>query len=97
MINLSSGLEAGIAAAGLIFMLGLAVWLMFRRETGGEDSLFLKMIDPFDDETESPTPKPLLLPSNPGKALTNLSPTMSHGIENLNQNMRLAPLEHHVK
>jgi hypothetical protein len=46
MIELSAGLETRVVAAGVVAMLGMAVWLLFRRETNGEQSLFLNMMAP---------------------------------------------------
>ena len=50
MMDMNSGLETEIVATGVVAMLGMAVWLFFRRETNGEKSLFSKMMAPNDDE-----------------------------------------------
>lgn len=92
MLDLSSGLETGIVATGLGVMLGLAIWILFRRETRKGQSLFLKMIDPFDDEVEPCTTVPPGLPSAAGVLSKDLFPTPHHGAEVLNQSMRLIPI-----
>jgi two-component system chemotaxis response regulator CheY len=92
MINLNSDLETGIGSAGVVIMLCMAVWLLFRHETNGEKSLFLKMIDSFfDDEIEQRSSVPPFLPSFNGGSSKDLPSTHARGGEALNQSMRLMP------
>ena len=51
-MELNTGLETGVVAIGLVVMLGMAVWLFFRRDSNGEQSLFLTLMSPNDDELE---------------------------------------------
>ncbi len=91
MVELSSGLETGVVATGLVAMLGMAVWLLFRCETNGEKSLFSKMMSPSEDEIEKRTSVPLFLPSFKGSSSKSLITTHDYGLEVLNQRMSSIP------
>ncbi len=62
MLELSSALETEIVVAGLVAMIGMAVWLLFRDESNGEKSLFLKILSPYDGEIERPHWSPCIQP-----------------------------------
>lgn len=92
MLDLSSGLGTGIVATSLCAMVGLAVWFIFRRDTHEGQSLFLKMIDPFDDEINECSTISQATPSRMGNFPKGpLSPSHS-GIEVLKESMRLTPV-----
>ncbi|GJL64165.1 MAG: hypothetical protein NPIRA04_28190 [Nitrospirales bacterium] len=83
MLELSSALETEIVVAGLVAMLGMAVWLLFRDESNGEKSLFLKIMSPYDGENETPS-LALLYSTSKGRAKvipTTCASHMSHLIK----------------
>ncbi len=92
MIDLNTELETVMVATGVGVMLCMAVWLFFRQESDGVQSLFLKMIDPFDDEIGQRSSIPLLFPPVSSGPANNLLPPHGHGWEILNKSMRLTPL-----
>lgn len=92
MIDLNTELETAMATTSLVIMLCMAVWLFFRRESDGEKSLYLKMIEPYDDEIGQPSSIPRLLPSVKRSFANDLLPTHSHGNGAVNQRIGLIPL-----
>jgi two-component system chemotaxis response regulator CheY len=87
MMDMNSGLETEIVATGVVAMLGMAVWLFFRRETNGEKSLFSKMMAPNDDEIEKCASVTQFIPSFKGNSAKGVVKTQYHGIKALNQRM----------
>lgn len=84
-MELSSVLETRMLATSVVSMLGMAVWLFFRRETNGEKSLFLKMVA--SDEIEKRASVTPLIPSYKENSSKGVDKTQYHGIEALNQRM----------
>ena len=93
-MELNTGLETGMVSTGLVVMLGMAVWLFFRGDSNGEQSLFLKMMAPNDDELEKGLSVPPFLPSFNGGASNAFVHTHGHGFDVLNQTMRVIPFVH---
>ena len=92
MVELGVGLEVGILATSLVLMLGLAIWLLFRVETNGEESLFSKIMAPHDDVGEQRIPVQLVLPEAQDGSTTSLLPDQAHSLEIFNQQTRVTSL-----
>ncbi len=92
MVELSAELEARILITGLIVMLGLAIWLLFRVETNGEESLFSKFMAPHDDVGEQRIPVPPVLPVEQDGSITSLLLNQAHRLDIFNQQTRVTSL-----
>ena len=97
IMELNSGLETGMVTIGVVAMLSILVWLFFRVEQNGEKSLFLKMMEPYDEDIEQRESDSLSFPSF--KENSSKGPRTAHaqGVEALNQSMRLIPLDQQKK
>ena len=91
MMELNPGLETGILATGLVIMLGMAVWLLFRSDSIGEKSLYSEMTSPHDDEIDNPSPGPLILPSLKEDSSKDFISAHGHEVDVLNKRKRGIP------
>ncbi len=87
MMELSSGINTGIVTVGLVTMLSMAVWLIFRSEFNGEKSLFLKMLEPYDDTIPQCASVPLFFPSFKRKIVKDTPTNTAKHVDLLIQNM----------